>query len=302
MEGLKMRKTIASLVLMAMLGAPVAARAQDPGEEVLFSGVAMMLNFLYTPAKVALATGGLVLTRNADIALRSEDLYISLRQVRVSYRFRNTAPTDVKALMAFPMPDIRVADAAASIPLPTDDPENLLGFSTRVDGTPVKAQVMQKVFAGGADRTADLDRLKVPLAPHLRSTNMALGRNASVTLLVRVSPEGLVEGAQVIESDVQSSAVTAEALRVAMGARPRDVTLMILRQGGRVAGVGLAVGLAAAVAASGLVEALLFDMSPTDPATYAVVALGLLAVSLLASWLPARRAARLDPVTALRSE
>jgi predicted permease len=91
-------------------------------------------------------------------------------------------------------------------------------------------------------------------------------------------------------------------VRVAMGARPRDVTLMILRQGGRVAGIGLVVGLGAAVAASGLVEALLFEMSPTDPATYAVVAVGLLAVSLLASWLPARRAARLDPVTALRSE
>jgi hypothetical protein len=123
-----------------------------------------------------LATGGLVLTRNADIEVRSGDLYISSRQVRISYRFHNTAPADVKALVTFPMPDIRVADAAAGVPLPTDDPENLLGFSTRVDGAPVKAQVVQKAFAGGADRTADLDRLKVPLAPHLRSTDKALGK------------------------------------------------------------------------------------------------------------------------------
>jgi hypothetical protein len=117
-----------------------------------------------------------MLTRNAGIETRSEDLYVSPRQVRVSYRFHNTAPTDVKTLVAFPMPDITVADAAASVSLPTDDPENLLGFSTRVDGSPVRARVVQKVFAGGADRTADLDRLKVPLAPHLRSTDKALGR------------------------------------------------------------------------------------------------------------------------------
>ena len=123
-----------------------------------------------------LATGGLVLTRNAGIETRSEDLYISPRQVRVGYRFHNTTPTDVKTLVVFPMPDITVADAAAGVPLPTDDPENLLGFSTRVNGAPVRAQVVQKVFAGGADRTADLDRLKVPLAPHLRSTDKALGR------------------------------------------------------------------------------------------------------------------------------
>jgi ABC-type antimicrobial peptide transport system permease subunit len=91
-------------------------------------------------------------------------------------------------------------------------------------------------------------------------------------------------------------------VRVAMGARPGDVSVMILRQGGLVAGVGLVVGLVAAVATSGFIEALLFEMSPTDPATYAVVALGLLGVSLLASWLPARRAARLDPVSALRGD
>jgi hypothetical protein len=122
-----------------------------------------------------LTTGGLVLTRSADIEMRSEDLYVSPREIRVSYRFYNNAPADVTTIVAFPMPDITVADVGTSVTVPTSDPENLLGFSTTVDGAPVKASVMQKVVnRSGKDRTADLERLGVPLAPHLRSTDKAI--------------------------------------------------------------------------------------------------------------------------------
>jgi hypothetical protein len=127
-------------------------------------------------ATTELATGGLVFTTDADIRTRVEDIYISLRQIRVAYRFHNASPADVKTPVVFPMPDVRVADTAASLPLPTRDPQNLLGFSVRADGAPVKPKVVQKVFARGADRTGDLDRLKVPLAPHLRSTDKVLSR------------------------------------------------------------------------------------------------------------------------------
>lgn len=123
-----------------------------------------------------LATGGLVLARSDGIEVRSEEIYISPRQVRISYRFRNASPGDLTTVVAFPMPDITVTDAAADIPVPSDDPYNLLGFSARVDGAPVKARVVQKVIARGVDRTADLERMQVPLAPHLRSTDKALGR------------------------------------------------------------------------------------------------------------------------------
>jgi ABC-type lipoprotein release transport system permease subunit len=77
---------------------------------------------------------------------------------------------------------------------------------------------------------------------------------------------------------------------------------MVVRGGARVAGVGLAVGMAAAFGLTRLMEALLFDVEPTDPLTYSAVGLGLLGVALLASWVPARRAASTDPAGALRSE
>jgi ABC-type antimicrobial peptide transport system permease subunit len=68
------------------------------------------------------------------------------------------------------------------------------------------------------------------------------------------------------------------------------------------AGVGVMIGLAAAVGLTRYLRALLFEISPTDPLTLGAVALGLLAVALAASWLPARRAARVEPAVALRSE
>jgi ABC-type lipoprotein release transport system permease subunit len=77
---------------------------------------------------------------------------------------------------------------------------------------------------------------------------------------------------------------------------------MVVREGARVAGSGLAVGMGAAVGLTRLMGALLFEVEPTDPPTYAVVGLGLLGVALVASWVPAQRAASTDPAGALRAE
>ena len=77
---------------------------------------------------------------------------------------------------------------------------------------------------------------------------------------------------------------------------------MIVRQGGLVALAGIAVGLAAAFAGSRLIESLLYGVSPRDPAVFAATTLTLLAVALLACWLPARRAASVDPLIALRAQ
>jgi putative ABC transport system permease protein len=91
-------------------------------------------------------------------------------------------------------------------------------------------------------------------------------------------------------------------VRLALGAEPGSVARMIVRQGGVVVIAGLTVGLAAAFAGSRLIESLLYDVSPRDPGTFAATTLTLMGVALLACWLPARRAARLSPLEALRTE
>jgi len=91
-------------------------------------------------------------------------------------------------------------------------------------------------------------------------------------------------------------------IRVALGARSMDVSGMVLREGLLLGGLGVALGLAAAVAATRLLSSLLFQVTPTDPVTLGAVAGLLLAVTLAATLLPARRATKVDPMVALHYE
>ncbi len=91
-------------------------------------------------------------------------------------------------------------------------------------------------------------------------------------------------------------------IRMALGARPRDVLQLTINQGMRLALIGIGIGLGGALALTRLVETLLFDVSATDPLTFTRIALFLAFVALLACWIPARRAAKVDPITALRTE
>jgi predicted permease len=91
-------------------------------------------------------------------------------------------------------------------------------------------------------------------------------------------------------------------VRLALGAAPHSVAAMIVRQGGLAALAGVAIGLAAAFAGSRLIASLLYGVSPRDPGVFAATTLVLLVVALVACWLPARRAARLSPLEALRTE
>jgi predicted permease len=91
-------------------------------------------------------------------------------------------------------------------------------------------------------------------------------------------------------------------IRVALGASPAAVRAMVLRQGLAVALAGVAVGLWVASLTTGLMGSLLFEISPRDPFTFATVACVLVGVSALATLLPARRAAGVDPLNALRSQ
>ena len=91
-------------------------------------------------------------------------------------------------------------------------------------------------------------------------------------------------------------------VRMAIGARPNDVVRLMLGEGGRLAVAGVVSGSLIALAAARLIRGLLFEVSATDPLTFVAVAGGLLAVALLASYIPARRATRVDPMIALRGE
>ena len=91
-------------------------------------------------------------------------------------------------------------------------------------------------------------------------------------------------------------------VRMALGAQPQDVLRMILGFGFRVTLAGVAIGLLGALASSRLLSSLLFQVSAIDPLIFSLATIGLLGLAILASFLPARRATRIDPVQALRAE
>jgi len=91
-------------------------------------------------------------------------------------------------------------------------------------------------------------------------------------------------------------------LRMALGAQSGDVLRLILRQGMLLAVIGAAFGLALGFGGTRLLKTLLYGVSAADPMTFAVVTLLLGSVTLLACWLPAHRATRVDPMIALRTE
>jgi ABC-type antimicrobial peptide transport system permease subunit len=91
-------------------------------------------------------------------------------------------------------------------------------------------------------------------------------------------------------------------VRAALGARPRDIVRLTVGQGVMMASAGVVIGLSSAFWLVRYLEGLLWGVSARDPLSYAAVPLVLLLATVLACWVPARRAARIDPLTALRAE
>lgn len=105
------------------------------------------------------AAGGLVLERTDDIDMLSEDLFVSVDQIRVNYLFRNQSSSEVETIVAFPMPDRDLGyEWGHNNSFPAD-------FKTTVDGVPVQSTLERKALAKGVDHTALLTRLGVPIAP-----------------------------------------------------------------------------------------------------------------------------------------
>jgi putative ABC transport system permease protein len=127
-------------------------------------------------------------------------------------------------------------------------------------------------------------------------TLVILGIAASVTLLL-----GLV-GIYGVIAYVVAQRRREVGIRMALGAAAGEVQGLFVRHGLLITAIGLVVGVAAAAGATRLISTLLYNVSPLDPLTYAGSIVGLGIVALLATWLPARQATRVDPATALRGE
>jgi len=120
-----------------------------------------------------LATGGLAFIQTNDITMQSEDLLVSMTEIRARYEFVNISGRDVTTLVAFPLPDIK-GEIEFMVAVPGDDPVNFLNFKTLVDGQPVATEVQQRASALSVDQTALLRSLGVPLAPYGQATVAAL--------------------------------------------------------------------------------------------------------------------------------
>src|SRR5690606_1301486 len=129
------------------------------GAAALLAAAALGQAALANDSSAEKAAGGLVLRQNNDIDMVSEDLYVSPAEVRVRYVFRNRTRQDRRITVAFPMPDRELSyEMESEVAYPED-------FRTLVDGRPVRMSVERRAFVNGVDRTAELTRLNVPLAP-----------------------------------------------------------------------------------------------------------------------------------------
>lgn len=173
----------------------------------------------------------------------------------------------------------------------------------------VRTSADPRVFAGRLRRVvasvdrdtpvSDIHTMTDLIASSLSRPRFALALLAAFGLLALVL--GAVGIYGVIAYDV-SQRTHEIGVRMALGARPDDVLRMVVRQGMVLVLTGIAAGLLAAAGVTRLLASLLYDVRPIDPVTFALVPIVLLGVALAASYLPARRAARVDPMLALRSE
>jgi hypothetical protein len=119
---------------------------------------------LANDSSAELAVGGLTFTKNADISIESEQLTITLDAVTVRYNFLNRSSKPVTLTVAFPLPDIDLADAA-NVAFPASDPLNYVGFSTKIDGKAISFVTNQQAFLNDKNVTAQLSEMGIPVLP-----------------------------------------------------------------------------------------------------------------------------------------
>lgn len=178
-------------------------------------------------------------------------------------------------------------DSAVVLTIRTDGDPNALAGAVR--------GVVQSIDANlPLSRVSSMEGVMAESTARRRLTMLLLGAFATLALVLAVV------GIYGVLAYAVSQRRQEIGVRMAVGARGRDVVRMVVREGMALGVTGLAIGLLAALAANRLVRALLFDVTPTDAVTYGAVSAIVLTVAALAAYVPARRASRVDPLTALR--
>jgi ABC-type antimicrobial peptide transport system permease subunit len=211
-----------------------------------------------------------------------------------------TIPGGASRMLYFPVLDDLRADPNADVPIPFVPREMTIVVQTSLPPTPLVPAVRRIL--------RDLDP-KIPIS-RVRTMEQIVAASTAHTslamvLLLTAACIALFLGSLGVYG-VVSYVVTRRTreigIRMALGAHAADVSRMVLRQGAGVVLIGIAIGSLAALVLTRFLRSLLFEVSPSNPITFIVMSLLLLTVALLASYLPTRRAARVDPMIALRSE
>jgi putative ABC transport system permease protein len=180
------------------------------------------------------------------------------------------------------------------------DPTRMLVVRSNIDATALTAAVQREVLA--LDRNIPLTAIQTmqervaEVTSRTRFIALLLGLFAGLALLLA----GIgIYGVMAYSVTTRTREV---GIRMALGAQPADVIGLVLNEGMSLAGIGIAIGLPASLALTRLMQGLLFGVAAADPPTYTGIILLLTAVALLACWIPARRATKVDPLVALRCE
>ncbi|OFW18729.1 MAG: hypothetical protein A3H97_17880 [Acidobacteria bacterium RIFCSPLOWO2_02_FULL_65_29] len=175
-------------------------------------------------------------------------------------------------------------------------------LQARVSGDPAAFAASLRGALHGLDASLPLWDVR-PLSDHMEQAFFAQRIGANLlgvmgTLALLLAAVGLYG----VVAYATSQRTHEMGIRLALGAAPGDLRRMVIVQGARLTGAGLAIGLAAALGATPLVRSLLPGITPTDPITFALVPVALLLIALVAAWIPARRASGVDPIVALRHD
>lgn len=273
------------------------------GDYYTTMGISLLEGELFAPRDLAATLGKVVVSKSAAERLWPNEKAVGRRV----YSMGDSAWFTVTGVVA----DVRQNDfrqtPQALVYFPLQGPEPMswaIGSPAYVVKTTRAATIQPEIRA--------LAREVAPSAPMYRTFTMAgLAEDSMVTLsftmLVLAIASGLAlilgaVGLYGVLSYVVAQRTREIGVRLALGAEPGQVRRMVVTQGAKVVGAGVAVGLVVAFVSAKVLESLLFQVAPADAATYVAMSASMLAVGLLASYMPARRASNVDPIESLRDD